>query len=68
MSQKTVDTEKKIREVALRIIAVRESLGFTPEEMAVKTDITPEEYKSYESGEHDFSFTFIYKFRQRMRC
>ncbi|MGN0677279.1 MAG: helix-turn-helix domain-containing protein, partial [Ruminococcus sp.] len=62
MSQKTVDTEKKIREVALRIIAVRESLGFTPEEMAVKTDITPEEYKSYESGEHDFSFTFIYKF------
>ena len=29
MGQKVVDTENKIREVALRIIAVRESLGFT---------------------------------------
>lgn len=62
MSKKMIDPEFKIREVAERIRAVRESVGFTSEEMAVKTDVTHEEYLSYESGNKDFSFTFIYKF------
>lgn len=62
MSKKNVDPEFKIREVAERIRAVRESVGCTPEEMAVKTDVTLEEYNAYESGNTDFSFTFIYKF------
>lgn len=62
MSDKTMDPGFKIKEVAERIKAVRESVGCTPEEMAVKTDITLEEYLAYESGNKDFSFTFIYKF------
>ncbi len=62
MSEKFLDPEFKIREVAQRIRAVRDSMGFTPEEMAAKTDVTPEEYLAYESGTKDFSFTFIYKF------
>lgn len=62
MSGKIMDPENKIREVAQRIIAVRESVGYTPEEIAEKTDVTLEEYLAYESGTKDFSFTFIYKF------
>jgi len=62
MSRNLVDPEFKIREVAERIRAVRESVGCTPEEMAVKTDVTLDEYLAYEAGSTDFSFTFIYKF------
>ncbi len=62
MSKKVFNPEYKIREVAERIRAVRESVGFTPEEMAAKTELTIEEYLAYESGTKDFSFTFIYKF------
>ena len=61
MSKMNADPENKIREVAERIRAVRESVGFTPEEMAEKIDVSVEKYLSYESGERDFSFTFIYK-------
>lgn len=62
MSEKIMDPEFKIREVALRIKAVRESVGFSPEEIAAKTDVALEDYLAYESGNRDFSFTFIYKF------
>ncbi len=62
MNNKTLNPELKIREVAERIRAVRESVGCSPEEMAQKTDVTVEEYLAYESGTKDFSFTFIYKF------
>lgn len=59
---KMIDPEFKIREVAQRIRALRESVGLTPQEMAAKTDVSVDEYMTYESGEKDFSFTFIYKF------
>ena len=62
MSKNLVDPEFKIREVAERIRAVRESVGCTPEEVAGKTDVTLDEYLAYEAGSTDFSFTFIYKF------
>ncbi len=62
MSKKMINPEFKIREVAERIRAVRESVGFTPEEMAAKTDVNIEDYLAYEGGNKDFSFTFIYKF------
>ena len=57
-----LNPEFKIREVAERIRAVRESVGLTPEEMALKTDVSTYEYLAYEGGAKDFSFTFIYKF------
>ncbi len=57
-----MNPEFKIREVAERIRLTRESVGFTPEEMAEKCGISDYEYLAYEGGAKDFSFTFIYKF------
>ena len=57
-----LDPEFKIREVAERIKALRETLGLSPEEMAEKTGVSAYEYLAYEGGAKDFSFTFIYKF------
>lgn len=58
----SMNPEFKIREVAERIRAVRESVGLTSEEMAEKTGVSVYEYLAYEGGAKDFSFTFIYKF------
>lgn len=58
----SINPEFKIREVAQRIKAVRESVGLTSEEMAEKTGVSVYEYLAYEGGAKDFSFTFIYKF------
>ena len=55
------NAEVRIREVAERISHLREDLGISVEEMAAATDYSVEEYKKLESGEQDFSFTFIYK-------
>ncbi len=57
-----MNPEFKIREVAERIRLTRESVGFTPEEMAEKCGVSAYEYLAYEGGAKDFSFTFIYKF------
>jgi len=57
-----MNPEFKMREVAERIRALRESVGLTPKEMAEKTGVTDYEYLAYEGGAKDFSFTFIYKF------
>ncbi len=53
--------QEQLLEVAQRIKNTREIFGFSVEEMARKTDVSPEEYAEYESGKRDFSFTFIYK-------
>ncbi|MDP4133142.1 MAG: AMP-binding protein [Bacillota bacterium] len=53
--------EYKLKEIARRIADLREIVGYSVEEMAQKTGVTPEEYKTLELGEKDFSFTFIYK-------
>ena len=55
-----VDNEKLV-EVAERIREMREISGFTPEEMAEKTEVSVAEYKAYENGTEDFPFTFIHK-------
>ena len=57
-----MNPEFKIREVAERIRATRESVGLTPEEMAEKIGVSVFEYSAYEGGAKDFSFSFIYKF------
>lgn len=57
-----INPEFKMREVAERIKAVRESVGLTPAEMAEKVDVSAYEYLAYEGGAKDFSFSFIYKF------
>ena len=57
-----MNPEFKVREVAERIRLTRESVGFTPEEMAEKCGVSTYEYLAYEGAAKDFSFTFIYKF------
>ncbi len=56
----TVETDKLL-EVAVRIREMREIFGLTEEEMAVKTEVTVDDYKKFESGKLDFPFTFIHK-------
>ena len=52
--------EDKIKAVAGRIVSLREDMGISADEMAEKIGIAPSDYKKLESGETDFSFTFIY--------
>ena len=51
----------KIREVAARIRELREISGFTPEEMAVRTGISTEEYIQCEEGNRNLSIAFLYR-------
>ena len=56
------DTSKgMLLEVAERIRELRIDCGYTEEEMAGKTGLSLEEYRTYEAGEADLPFTFIHK-------
>jgi len=61
VNMEAVELNSQLLEVAYRIREMREISGFTREEMAKKTDVTPAEYAAYESGRSDFPFTFIHK-------
>lgn len=53
--------ETRLAEIAQRIRTLREILEIPAEEMAEKTGVSVEEYNLMESGESDFSFTFLYE-------
>ncbi|NLL95468.1 MAG: helix-turn-helix domain-containing protein [Thermoplasmatales archaeon] len=57
--------EPSIKETAERIRAMRELCGFTVEEMAEAVGMAAGDYEKCESGEVDFSFTFLYKCADR---
>ena len=42
-------------------------MDYSIEEMAEKTDVTPEEYQVLESGTSDFGFTFLHKAAKALR-
>lgn len=50
-----------LREVGERLRGLREDVELTPEVAAGKIGVSAGEYLSYESGERDFSLTFLYK-------
>ena len=54
-------TSSKIYEVAARIRELREIAGYSQEEMAQRTEVSPEMYRLNEEGQTDFPFTFIHK-------
>jgi transcriptional regulator with XRE-family HTH domain len=56
-----VGIEPKVQEVAKRIRSLREDLELSIEDMAQATGRSAEEYAAQESGDKDFSFTFLYK-------
>lgn len=58
--------EPNIKEVANRIKALREDIGIGIEEMAEATGRTADEYTAQESGDQDFSFTFLYKCAEKL--
>ncbi len=51
----------RLLEIAARIKDMRDIMGYSQADMAVKTDVSLEEYTQYENGELDFPFTFIHK-------
>ncbi|MBR3300426.1 MAG: AMP-binding protein, partial [Clostridia bacterium] len=57
----TPNAMTQLKDIAFRIREMREIMGFSVEEMAEKTEITPERYISYENCESDLPFTFIHK-------
>ncbi|MDD5917164.1 MAG: AMP-binding protein [Clostridiales bacterium] len=57
----STESENKLLEVACRIREMREIDGISAEQMAMKTGVTADEYREYESGEKDFPFSFIHK-------
>ncbi len=48
-----------IKDVSGRLKSTREYLDITVEDMAEKTNVTPQEYISLENGEKDFSLSFL---------
>ncbi|MBP9988230.1 MAG: AMP-binding protein, partial [Ruminococcus sp.] len=51
----------RINEMAQRISELREIMGYTPAEMAAKTDVSIEEYIECERGNRDLNFAFLYR-------
>ena len=61
MMEESLAMEARIIEIAQRISGLREILELSQEEMAAKVNVSLETYQSYESGESDFGFTFLYE-------
>ena len=58
----TTNTAKQqLMEIAARIKEMREIMGWSIAEMAVKTEVSEQQYISYESAEADIPFSFIHK-------
>ena len=58
--------ENRINSIAQRIRSLREIVGYTTAEMAVKTGVSEEEYILCESGDSDLSFAFLYTCAQAL--
>ena len=61
MEQTMTGMDYKIQEVAGRIRELRQISGFTPEEMAQRTNVSVEEYLQYEAGGRNMSIAFLYR-------
>ena len=61
MMQTTKPVANPLMEIAERIREMREIVGYTETEMAEKTEVSVEQYHSYEQGTVDFPFTFMHK-------
>lgn len=57
--------DERILEIAARIRGLRDDLRIAPEEMATILEMSVSEYLAHESGQRDFSFTFLYNVAQR---
>lgn len=58
---KNTGLEFKIMEMAKRIADLREIVGLSTAEMALKTGVSEEEYLECEAGKSDLNFAFLYR-------
>ena len=58
--QKTTGLEYRIHEVTARITELRAIEGLSAAAMAAKLGMSEEEYLSYEAGEQELNFAFLY--------
>ena len=56
-----MNPDTQLMDVAMRIRAMREILGYSTAKMAEQTEMTEEQYRLYESGTVDMPFTFMHK-------
>ena len=61
MMQTKKPAANPLMEIAERIREMREIVGYSEAEMAEKTEVSAEQYHSYEQGTVDFPFTFMHK-------
>ena len=61
MDAQNTSSRSELIEIAVRIREMREIMGYSADEMAQKTEVSPEEYTLYESGKADMPFSFIHK-------
>ena len=52
---------QQIQEIALRIREMRNIMGYSTEEMAIRTQVDEKTYVEYETGNIDLPFSFIHK-------
>ncbi len=57
----TNTAKEQLMEIALRIRELREIMGWTAEEMAIKTGVSAEQYNIFETANADIPFSFIHK-------
>lgn len=57
--------ETQIKEIAERIRGLRQIMDISEEEMAKIVGLNVDEYRTYESGSEDFTFTFLLKCAER---
>lgn len=60
------DNAEQLKLIALRIKDLRDIAGLTPEQVAQKTGISLEEYKAYETGASDFSFSHLFNIAEAL--
>ncbi len=51
---------EQLKDIGMRLACIREDCDITAEELAAKLEMDIDLYRSYENGEKDFSFSFIY--------
>lgn len=51
---------EQLKEIGMRLAALRDACDLSEAEVARQMEVSEEEYRAYERGEKDFSFSFLY--------
>ena len=56
----------QLKDIGMRIACIREDCDMTDVELAEKLGVDIDTYRSYEKGEIDFSFSFVYNVAEKL--